>query len=511
MVGPGKAFNTDKYFVICSNVLGGCRGSTGPSSINPATGAPYGADFPLVTIGDMVRAQKELITSLGIDILLSVAGGSMGGMQALDWAIRFPDALKSVIIVASTHLSGAQQIAFDAVGRNAIRADSDFQSGAYYGGPGPAKGLSVARMLAHITYLSDESMRAKFGRDFRANDAPHYDFESEYAVETYLDYQGKQFVERFDANSYLYITKAMDYFDVGAGHESLDQALSGILAKVLIVSFSSDWLYPPYQSEEIMYALARERKNVSYCAVHSDYGHDAFLLEIDTLSQLVGGFVHHVAYPDGATPPDGQPTASAEEEGDESASYASMVELVEPRSRVLDVGCGSGKLLAKLVEERQIVGMGLERSQAPLVRAVHSGLSVIHADVDEGLAAFPDNCFDYATLSMTFQVIEHPRLVLKELVRVANKCILSFPNFAHWSVRSQVFFGGISPITKGLPYSWDTTPNRHFFSIKDFRKFCRQLDIRIEKEIPLGSHPLTRLWPNAFAKDALYVVSAMNR
>src|SRR5262249_13718725 len=224
MIGPGKGFDTNKYFVICSNVLGGCRGTTGPSSINPATGCPYAMSFPVITISDMVRLQKMLIDSLGIRRLLAVSGGSMGGMQALEWAVSYPDCVVTAIPIASTTKHSAQQIAFNEVGRQAIMADPDWCGGDYYGKQPPARGLAVARMVGHITYMSDESMREKFGRRLRGKENFGFGFDVDFEVESYLRYRGSQFVNRFDANSYLYITKAMDYFDLTSGHRTLSSA-----------------------------------------------------------------------------------------------------------------------------------------------------------------------------------------------------------------------------------------------------------------------------------------------
>lgn len=293
MVGPGKAFDTDRYFVICSNVIGGCKGSTGPSSINPQTGEPYALDFPVVTIADMVNAQKALIDHLGIKQLLCVVGGSMGGMQVLQWAVAYPDMVRLAIPIATTARLSAQSIAFDAVGRHAIMADPEWKEGRYYGGPGPTRGLSIARMIGHITYLSDASMHAKFGRDLKERTCPAYDFVTEYQVESYLNYQGDEFVKRFDANSYLYITKAMDYFDLSQPSGDLRKELSRAKAAFLVISFSSDWLFPSYASKEIVSALRRNNIDVSYAEIQSDYGHDAFLLEVDTLTRLIVSFLEY--------------------------------------------------------------------------------------------------------------------------------------------------------------------------------------------------------------------------
>ncbi|HWB83135.1 MAG TPA: homoserine O-acetyltransferase [Bryobacteraceae bacterium] len=291
MIGPGKAFDTNHYFVICTNVLGGCRGTTGPSSINPATGCPYGMSFPVITIGDMVRLQKMLIEWLGIKRLLTVTGGSMGGMQALEWAVSYPDRVVSAIPIASTTRHSAQQIAFNEVGRQAIMADPDWNDGDYYGKHPPARGLAVARMVGHITYMSDDSMREKFGRRLRGKDNFSFAFEVDFEVESYLRYRGSEFVNRFDANSYLYITKAMDYFDLSNGHGSLAAAFERIRARLLVISFSSDWLYPSYQSQEIVRTLRSRNCDVAYVELQSNYGHDAFLVDVAEQTDLIRGFL----------------------------------------------------------------------------------------------------------------------------------------------------------------------------------------------------------------------------
>ena len=291
MVGPGKAFDTNKYFMICSNVLGGCRGTTGPSSINLATGCPYAMSFPVITIRDMVRLQKMLIDHLGIRRLLSLSGGSMGGMQALEWAVSYPDRVVSAIPIACTTRHSAQQIAFNEVGRQAIMADPDWNGGDYYGKQPPARGLAVARMVGHITYMSDESMREKFGRRLRGKENFGFGFDVDFEVESYLRYRGSQFVSRFDANSYLYITKAMDYFDLTNGNRSLAGALEAVKARFLVISFSSDWLYPSYQSQELVRALRSRNCDVAYVELESNYGHDSFLVDVAEQSSLVRGFL----------------------------------------------------------------------------------------------------------------------------------------------------------------------------------------------------------------------------
>ena len=293
MIGPGKAFDTDKYFVICSNVIGGCQGSSGPSSENPVTGRPFGLDFPVVTVKDMVNAQAVLVDSLGIERLLCVAGGSMGGMQALQWAVSHPSRVRSAIPVATTARHSPQQIAFNEVGRQAIMADPNWNGGDYYSGTPPTRGLSVARMVGHITYMSDESMANKFGRRFREG-ALKEKFEPDFEVEGYLQYRGDNFVKMFDANSYLYITKALDYFDLYNG-KGLEHLLRGVKARFLVVAFKSDWLYPPYQSREIVKACKLSGVDATYCELNSSYGHDAFLLETEEQEFLVKHFLASVS------------------------------------------------------------------------------------------------------------------------------------------------------------------------------------------------------------------------
>ncbi len=297
MVGPGKGIDTDKYFVICSNILGSCSGSTGPASINPETGREYGTHFPVITIGDMVEAQKALMDHLGIDMLLSVIGGSVGGMQVLEWCARFPDRVRSAVPLATTSRHSALAIAFNEVARQAIIADPNWNEGHYYSGKKPDMGLAIARMIGHITYLSDESMRLKFGRKLQNRSALSFEFGAEFQVESYLQYQGNKFIERFDANSFLYITKAADYFDLARqyGSGSLVKAFSRCRAKFLVVSYTSDWLYPTYQSREMVKAMKKSNLDVSFCEIDAKWGHDAFLLPSERLDHLMTGFLKGVS------------------------------------------------------------------------------------------------------------------------------------------------------------------------------------------------------------------------
>jgi len=296
MVGPGKGIDTDKYFIICSNIIGSCMGSTGPCTLNPKTVMPYGLEFPVVTIGDMVKAQKALVDSLGIKQLLAAVGGSVGGMQVLEWCVRYPGMVAAAIPIATTTRHSALAIAFNEVARQAIMSDPNWNNGDYYFGPRPETGLAVARMIGHVTYLSDESMRLKFGRRLQDKSDFSFNFNPEFQVESYLRHQGKRFVERFDANAFLYITKASDYFDLAEQHGdgSMVEAFSKIAARFLIISFTSDWLYPTYQSREMVKAIKKTGRDVSFLEIEAEWGHDAFLIPNPRLSGIIGGFLNRV-------------------------------------------------------------------------------------------------------------------------------------------------------------------------------------------------------------------------
>ena len=290
IIGPGKALDTDDYYVICSNILGGCNGTTGPASIDPKTGERYGLSFPIITVADMINLQKRLIDHFGIQQLLAVVGGSMGGMQALQWSVSYPEMVRKVVAIATTARSTPQQIAFNEVGRQAIMSDPKWNKGEYSNGTIPERGLALARMIGHITYLSDDSMHNKFGRNLQNKEAIGYDFSTEFQVQSYLHHQGESFTRRFDANSYLYITKAIDYFDLSV-NGSLAAGFSKAGSAFLVISVSSDWLYPPYQSEEIVSALTANDIEVQYCEIRSNYGHDAFLLESGQLNYMISQFL----------------------------------------------------------------------------------------------------------------------------------------------------------------------------------------------------------------------------
>ncbi len=305
MVGPGRPIDTDRLFVICANVVGGCLGTTGPASLNPATGRAYGLDLPIITIRDMVRAQAMLVDHLGIETLFCVAGGSMGGMQVLQWAALYPERVFSAMPIATGARHSSQNIAFHEVGRQAVMADPDWRQGRYLDhGTRPEKGLSVARMAAHVTYLSDQALHAKFGRKLQDRAAPTFSFDADFQIESYLRYQGRSFVERFDANSYLYMTRAMDYFDLAADFDGLlSRAFRGTKTRFCVVSFTSDWLFPTSEARAVVHALNAGGASVSFVEIETDKGHDAFLLDLPDLVATSRGFVESAARARGLAAP----------------------------------------------------------------------------------------------------------------------------------------------------------------------------------------------------------------
>jgi len=411
--------------------------------------------------------QKGLIEHLGIDRLLAVVGGSMGGMQVLEWAVRYPESVRAAIPIATTARLNAQSIAFDAVGRSAILADPNFQDGQYHDSTGPDRGLAIARMVGHLTYLSEEGMHEKFGRELRHADHYRYDFGNEFSVETYLDHQGRTFVERFDANSYLYITKAVDYYDLGARHGSLANTLGNVQADFLVISFSSDWLFPTQQARQIVDALLARRKCVSYCEINSRWGHDAFLLEPEVLGRLIAGFLasvrgRPVIENDTDVQPYGQATTVAPVWTRRRADYDRIEELIEPGSTVLDLGCGAGGLLSRLMRHKNIQGLGVEVQQDNICGCLERGIRVVDLDIEAELSSFADNSYDYVVLSQTLQALRQPGIVLKEMLRIGRRGIVSFPNFVHYKAVLQMLLTGRTPVTGNLPFQWYDSPTCTF-------------------------------------------------
>ena len=518
VVGPGKTIDTNRYFVICSNMLGGCRGTTGPNSINPATGNRYGADFPIITEGDMVEAQRRLVDYHGIKKLLAVIGGSMGGHQALIWATRFPDRLSGAVTLATSPRLTTQALAFDIVGRNAIRSDTDFRNGFYLDeNTTPAAGLALARMLAHITYLSPEAMRAKFDANRYEPRQIDTEFEKQFSVGSYLAHQGDKFVDRFDANSYIKISLAMDLFDIGDTAEKLTENLRPARCRWLIISFTSDWLFPPSQSQDIVDALIALGQPVSYCNVVSSGGHDAFLLpdELDVYGGLIGAFLDNVA--------DDSPRQVEDDEAyavspvsifgtfrKPRADYEKLARLIEPGASVLDLGCGQGSLLAKLRYDRTRKLMGLDIHESSILSCMRRGLDVVQADLNSGLSQFPDGQFDYIVLSQTLQSIRDVEHLLYEMLRVGERSIVSFPNFAYHKLRNMLMKQGRSPVSSGiLRHEWYNTPNIRFFSITDFEDFCAARDIQIHECFALDTEDgrLVEEDINRLADMAIFVIS----
>jgi len=514
VVGPGKPIDTNLYFVICPNLLGGCRGTTGPGSMNPETGRPYGPDFPTITIGDMVEVERRLIDHIGIDTLLAVVGGSMGGHQALTWATRFPERVKGVIALATSARLTSQALAFDVVGRNAIRRDPHYDGGWYYNDRhGPEVGLAIARMIAHISYLSREAMRQKFEADRLKPRDVAIEFEKTFAVGSYLGYQGQKFVERFDANSYMVLSMAMDLFDLGSTPATLAATLSRARCRWLFVSYSSDWLFPPDQSRDMVNALISLDGPVTYCNVRSDCGHDAFLLpdDLDRYGELMRAFLRNLTGAC-AVPPDEDPLGHSETSIFHShrLDYDRMVELIPAGASVLDLGCGRGGLLARLKQQGHRRLLGIEYDEQAVMACVQCDVDVVHADVNKGLSAFADGQFDYVLLSQTLQAVKDVERLIDDMLRVGRMCIVSFPNMAFKTLRRMLAEEGRAPRSAGLlRYEWYDSPNIRFLSILDFEEFCRGKTIQVHRRIALDTEAGTEVFedPNRNADLAIFVVS----
>jgi homoserine O-acetyltransferase len=514
VVGPGKAVDTNRLFVICPNLLGGCRGTTGPGSPNPVTGKPYGRDFPTITVRDMVEVQRRLLDHLGIRQLRAVVGGSLGGHQALTWAIRYPERVRGVVALATSPRLTSQALAFDVVGRNAIIRDPHFYGGQYYDKPqGPGVGLALARMIGHITYLSPEAMQEKFEADRLHPRDLAIEFEKKFSVGSYLGYQGAKFVERFDANSYVTLSLAMDLFDLGGTREKLAAAFRNTRCRWLVVSFSSDWLFPPDQSRDIVHALTANNAAVSYCNVQSPGGHDAFLLpdELGVYGGMMRAFLDNLGSTGNALPaPEDEPHGPTSIFHQHRIDYDRMVELVPPGASVLDLGCGSGALLARLRQEDHRRLVGVELDEHKILTCVGKGLDVIQLDLNKGLGAFGTSQFDCVILSQTLQAVYDVEGLLTEMVRIGRTCIVSIPNFAYYQLRTMLAEQGRAPKSGGvLRYEWYNTPNIRFFTIADFEDFCAQKAIRVHRRIALDTEARREVFedPNRNADLAIFVIS----
>lgn len=517
-VGPGKAIDTNRYFVICPNTLGGCRGTTGPNDLSPVTGKRYGADFPAITAVDIVEAQRRLIDHLGVSRLLAAIGGSMGGHQVLTWAIRYPERLAGAVTLASSPRLTTQALAFDVVGRNAILRDASYESGQYIDkGTVPAAGLALARMLGHITYLSPESMRDKFESDRLQPREFATQFEKKFSVGSYLAYQGDKFVERFDANSYIKLSLAMDLFDIGKDTEELSANLARCTSRWLIVSFTSDWLFPPEQSQQIVNALIALGKPASYCNVASKCGHDAFLLpdDLDIYGELVRAFLNNVSGGETKGTEDDDcythaPTSIFGTLHSPRLDYEQIVNLVQADASVLDLGCGRGSLLVRLRENGCRKLTGIELNEKDVLSCLQRGLDVVQADLNSGLDPYPDAHFDYVVLSHTLQAVRDVERLIGGMLRVGRKSIVSFPNFAYHKLRTMLAQQGKSPVAAGLlRHAWYNTPNIRFLTIADFEEFCIKRQIRIHERIALDTEEGKVIVQDAnlLADMAIFVIS----
>ncbi len=491
MVGPGRAIDTNRYHVICANVLGGCSGTTGPMSINPDTGKPYGSSFPQYNFDDAVDVFRMLLRQKGVKHLAALIGGSYGGLQVVNWMTRYPGDMDKVCLIATSANLNTQAIAFSVMSRNSITDDPKWNGGDYYlvgDGKGPKAGLAAARQLAHITYLSRELLQAKFQRGLQQNfvEAPAAEraerdrlFKTYFQIESYLDYQAMKFVRRFDANSYLHITRSMDLSDPCDRYGSLDAAFARVTAKTLVCSYENDILFPAWQSKEIVASLTKAGRSVSYCHLESGTGHDSFLTDIEHLSKIVGGFLSV------------RPVRVMKWQ---ERLYSKVVKMVKRGARVIDIGCGDGTLLDVLRKTRDVKGDGVEIDVERYEEAIADGHDIFWQDVDEeGLSLVPDRHYDIAIVSDTLQEVRNPRGLLREALRIADEAIVTFPNFAAYRIRLTLAFTGRLPVSKQLPFQWYDTPNIHCITLKDFKSLCDKENIEILEVKAESRHPIGKL------------------
>ena len=514
MIGPGKPLDTERFFVVGVNNIGSCFGSSGPLTLNPATGKPWGADFPLVTVEDWVDAQARLADRLGIRTWAAVMGGSLGGMQALDWGIRYPDRIRHALVIAAAPNLSAQNIAFNEVARQAILSDPDFHDGRFdTHGTKPRRGLRVARMIGHITYLSDEQMEEKFGRGLR--EGKKFSFAPEFQIESYLRHQGDKFAEYYDANTYLRVTKALDYFDPAqTTDKSLARALAPAVCRFLVIAFTTDWRFAPPRSREIVKALVDNHRSVSYAEIAAPHGHDAFLLDDPQYMAVVRAYFERIAAEirpgptTRGTHPRAAPAASPHYVPSAAAAagradFATIASWIAPGSRVLDLGCGDGSLLAYLARARGAKGYGIEIDPAGVHGSIANGIDVLQSDLESGLAGFDDASFDCVILSQTLQAMRHTEALVDEMLRVGRGAIVTFPNFGHWSHRWQILKGRM-PVSSSLPYQWYDTPNIHLCTVADFDAFLSARKCVVENRVVLARGRPVTLWPNLCGELAIY-------
>ena len=472
VVGPGKPVDTNRFFVVSSNCLGGCRGSTGPSSKRAdGSGESYGSSFPDLSIRDMIHAQRALVDHLGITALHAVVGGSMGGMQALQWIVEYPGFAKNAIIIAATAQHSVQTIAFNEAGRRSIRGDDGWQGGDYQEQTSPDQGLSVARMMAHITYLSDIGMEEKFGGDRRLN--PSEDFE--FSVQGYLDYQGKKFIERFDANSYLKLTEALDRFDL-VGDQGLAKAVSGVKTRTLVIAFSSDWLYTPRQNKQIVDALLQAGKDASYLEIDHSHGHDSFLIDSGPFLRALDVFLQTE---------DSSKTENLEADGfrklknryevKKEADFRAIDDWVAPNDKVLDLGCGRGLLLEHLRETKEVRGLGVDWELNNSTFCVARKVPIYQEEILSALTKFNENSFEWVIFSRMVESLPEPGRILKQALRVGRKVAVSFVNHGYWRNRWNFLLHGKRVCNDVYPHQWESSHLSNHFSIREFEDFCLRL------------------------------------
>lgn len=469
IIGPGKAIDTNKFFVICSNCLGACQGSTGPTSLRSSESeSHYGMDFPELTIRDMVRAQCELLRFLDVRSLFSVVGGSMGGMQALQWIVEYPDYVERALVIAATARHSAQTIAFNEVGRQAVEGDPNWKEGRYSSEKGPFHGLGVARMMAHITYLSDQGMEEKFRQkpDCRKNE------DLARVVNGYLVHQASKFIQRFDANSYLRLTSALDRFDL-VGEKGLDYSFRNVSSKVLFISFSSDWLYPPWQSQEIVESLHRMGKDASYLELDDKHGHDSFLINSDNFLRAVRVFFSGMDEKEEQDQNlDRFRPVSNRYEVKKVADFKVIDEWVSPESRILDLGCGRGILLEHLRNTKGIKGLGIDFERSKATSCIARGVSVYQQDIRMALKNLADDSFDWVIFSRMVEELTEPGYVILEALRVGKRVAVSFVNHGYWKNRLHFLRYGNRIQNEVYPKRWEKSGLRNHFSIHEFEKFC---------------------------------------
>ena len=500
LIGPGKPIDTDHFFVVCPNILGGCRGSTGPQNTPPDSNRPFGAQFPRITIADMVAVQVRLAKSLGVFCWRAVVGGSLGGHQALTWATKYPTQVQTCVAIATSARLSSQSLAFDVIARNAIQTDPNYQQGQYYGQPHqPSTGLAIARMMGHITYLSSQAMDAKFNPDRHDPRQLATEFEQRFSVGSYLAHQGQKFTQRFDANSYLTISMAMDLFDLGSTQEQLVATLGKASCDFLVVSFSSDWLFPPKQSRDIVDALVKLKKQVTYAEITTDSGHDGFLLknELEQFGPLVSAKLGNTIQRESTLRPDDE----------------LILDLIPRNASVLDLGCGSGEILASLRDLGHQNLVGVDVQQARIIAAASRGLEILDYDLNKGLPGFADQQFDFVVLSATLQAVGNISVLFEEMLRVGKRVIVSFSNFAYKALREDYVARGRSPRAPGqYDYEWFNTPNRRFPSIADVQDLCRIKNATIHQSVFLDNNTGSEISPdddpNLNADTAILVVSS---